>query len=68
MVSGQRQASAALYTLGKDPWYSLDGRLDRPKSRSAHNYSEFNVFSFTALKTFFYCCLLLFLKSKNQMN
>jgi hypothetical protein len=32
-VSGQRHAPAALYPLGKNPWYPLDKRLGGPQSR-----------------------------------
>jgi hypothetical protein len=35
-ASGQRHAPAALYPLGKDPWYPLDWRLGRPQSWSGH--------------------------------
>jgi hypothetical protein len=35
-MSGQRQASAALYPREKDPRYPLDRRLGGPQSRSEH--------------------------------
>jgi hypothetical protein len=35
-VSGQRHSPAALYPVGKDPRYPLDGRLGGTQSRSVH--------------------------------